>query len=80
MLSPEVNIRMKDGRTFHNAFSYSSLTWGFDHLVERLQDSVPGYAGGQPAFDQLVEAVRSTESLTSMQPLYDLVNAGGITA
>ena len=70
MFGPSVIIRMKDGRAFFGDYPYRRLAWDFDQLVTRLQDCVPGYPGGQAAFDRLVEAVRSTEQLSSLDALH----------
>ena len=70
MFGPSVVIRAKDGRAFFGDYPYKRMAWTFDQLVPRLNACVPGVPGGQAAFDRLVETVRKTETLTSVEPLH----------
>ena len=70
MFGPSVIIRTKDGRAFFGDYPYRRLAWTFDELVPRLNECVPGVPGGQATFDRLVEAVRGSDALASVEPLH----------
>ncbi|MEI7925116.1 MAG: MmgE/PrpD family protein, partial [Chloroflexota bacterium] len=69
MFSPSVTLKTTDGRAFFGHYPYARMEWNLDQLVERLQDCMPGYPGGKPAFDRLVEVVRNLDAQPSMQPV-----------
>jgi len=72
--SPRVVVRMKDGRVLDAEYPYRRMTWNFDELVARLEETVVGYPLGRDSFEKLVSTVRSAERLDSVAPLLALVS------
>jgi 2-methylcitrate dehydratase PrpD len=69
MFSPAIVVTMKDGTRHAGEYPYGRMEWDFNQLVENLQACLPGYPGGKPAFDKLVELSRSLDTLTSAQQI-----------
>lgn len=69
MFSPAITVRMKNGQTYTGEYPYARMVWNFDHLVQRLQDCLPGYPPGKSGFDGLVETVRGADRLASVDPI-----------
>jgi 2-methylcitrate dehydratase PrpD len=69
MFSPAIVVTMKDGMRHAGEYPYGRMEWDFNELVDNLQACLPGYPGGKPAFDKLVELSRSLETLTSVQQI-----------
>jgi hypothetical protein len=62
---------MQDGTRHSGEYPYGRMEWNFDTLVENLQACLPGYPGGKPAFDKLVELARSLDALGSVRPIIE---------
>ena len=76
MFSPAITVKMKDGKTYSGEYPYHPrLEWNFDQLAKRLEDCLPGMAGGAPTLAGLVDASRNADKLTSMAPLFEAVKA-----
>jgi len=69
MFSPAIVVTMQDGTRHRGEYPYDRMAWDFDTLVENLQACLPGYPGGKPAFDRLVELARALDTLASVQPI-----------
>ena len=73
MFSPSIVIRTRAGASVGGTYPYARMEWDFAQLEERLQDCLPGYPGGKPAFDRLVQAVRGTDTWTSMAAVHEVI-------
>ena len=73
MFSPSIVIRSRAGATVGGTYPYARMEWDFAQLEERLQDCLPGYPGGKPAFDRLVQAVRGADTWTSMASVHEVI-------
>jgi len=73
MFSPSVTLKLNDGRAFFGHYPYERMEWDLDRLVQHLDACMPGYPGGRPAFDRLVEVVRRLDTLDSTQPIVDVL-------
>ena len=73
MFSPSIAIRTRAGSTVTGTYPYARMEWDFAQLEERLQDCLPGYPGGKPAFARLVQVVRGAHTWTSMAPVHEVL-------
>jgi hypothetical protein len=74
MFSPGIVVRMKDGTTHSAEYPYARMEWGFDQLVERMQDCLPGYPLGKAGHDALVETVRHIDGLDSVDRIIQITH------
>ena len=71
MFSPAITVRMKNGKRHEGNYAYERMAWGFNQLVSRLQDCLPGFPLGKAGFDALVNVVRQVDDLPTMQAIFE---------
>ena len=75
MFSPSITVTMRDGTVHRGDHPYERMVWTFDQLVPRLQDCLPGFPGGEPAFRQLESFVREFGSLDRVDHVFTDLSA-----
>lgn len=76
MFSPRIVVAMKSGASHAGEYPYARMEWSYAQLVERLQDCIPGYPLGKSGLGRLVEVVRRTDELSSIEPLLAATRVG----
>jgi 2-methylcitrate dehydratase PrpD len=72
LFSPNVLIRVTDGRAVAADYPYRRMVWDFDRLAVELRRCVEGIPGGQAKLDEVVATVRGLDELESVAPLFAL--------
>ena len=75
MFSPAITVEMRDGSVVRADYPYERMIWDFDKLALRLQDCLPGIAGGRSAFQALESAVRAIDSEDLAATIFTTVSA-----
>lgn len=72
MFSPNVLLRLADGRVRSLDYPYARMVWGFDRLSHELRRCVAGLPGGAAKLDEAISLIRTLDECDSVAPLFAL--------
>ena len=72
MFSPSITVLMKDGTTYSGHYPYARMQWNFNGVVEHLEDLKEKWPLGPAGLQALIDACRTADTLSSVEPLHAL--------